>query len=270
MSAPSTMQWIRTASTRVSAGSGRLALHLARRAVEFGRRRYEAIAAWVGKSTGLWWLAKVAFLLLVASRARIVLFAIVERVNERLHSGAWGGLLFTAAGLWLIAAYRAGRDGWEPKQRPKPEQPADDTDHEVQPDSAVEQLPDEAALPTFHQLCEALARVGTPHAHIAVLAEDLGTSTEQVRAALDRCGVPVEPVRMRGRGSSTGVKGGSLPAPRPASDGVVAAGHPTNNDNNNTHEDTPGEGLRVEPIGLAGAVVRDPADVIRHHKVSGH
>ena len=30
-------------------------------------------------------------------------------------------------------------------------------------------------VPTFHELCESLARVGTPHAHIAVLAHDLGT-----------------------------------------------------------------------------------------------
>jgi hypothetical protein len=269
MSTPSTMQWIRGAGTRVSTGSSRLMVHLARRAVAFGRRRYEAIAAWVGKSTGVWWLAKVAFLLLVASRARIVLFAVAERVNERAHSGAWGGLLFTAAGLWLIAAYRAGHPDWEPKQRPKPEEPADETGTEEQPDDAVEQLPDAAALPTFHQLCEALARVGTPHAHIAVIAEDLGTTPERVRDALDRCGVSVEPVRMRGRGSSTGIKGGSLPAPRPARDGVVAAGHPANNDNN-TPDDLTQEGLRVEPIGLSGTVVRDPADIVRHHSVRHH
>lgn len=269
MSVPTTMQWLRTAGTRVSAGSGRLILHLARRAVEFGRRWYEAIAAWVGKSTGVWWLVKVAFLLLIASRVRIILVAVGERAADRLHSAPPGPLLFTAAALWLIAAYRAGRDGWEPKQRSKPEQPANEPNGEEQPEDSVVQPPDAAPLPTFPQLRESLARVGTPHAHIAVLAEDLGTTAEQVREALDRCGVNVEPVRMRGRGSSTGIKGGSLPAPRPAPDGVVAAGHPANNDNNNSDETAPGERFRVVPLGAEGRIVYDSHDTVRRHTVSG-
>lgn len=118
-------------------------------------------------------------------------------------------------------------------------------------------------VPTFHELCESLARVGTPHAHIAVLAHDLGTTPERVREALEACGVPVEAVRMQGRGSSTGVKGGSLPTPR----SVVAAGQPADNDNNNTAEEGAEKGLRVERIGQAGTVVRHPADAVRHHNV---
>lgn len=121
-------------------------------------------------------------------------------------------------------------------------------------------------VPTFHELCESLARVGTPHAHIAVLAHDLGTTPERVREALDACGVQVEAVRMQGRGSSTGVKGDALPVPRPPLGGVVAAGQPADNDNNNAEGDVPREGLRVEPIGLSGTVTYHPADAVRHHR----
>lgn len=111
-------------------------------------------------------------------------------------------------------------------------------------------------VPTFHELCESLAHVGTPHAHIAVLAHDLGTTPERVREALDACGVPVEAVRMQGRGSSTGVKGGALPTPR----SVVGAGQPADNDNNNGSGKGPEEGLSVEDIGLAGTLIREPAE----------
>lgn len=121
-------------------------------------------------------------------------------------------------------------------------------------------------VPTFHELCESLARVGTPHAHIAVLAHDLGTTPERVREALDACGVQVEAVRMQGRGSSTGVKGDALPSPRPAPGGVVAAGQPANNDNNNAPPAEPEKGFRVEAIGQGGTVVHDPSDVTRHHQ----
>ena len=49
--------------------------------------------------------------------------------------------------------------------------------------------------------------------------------------------VPVEPVRMQGRGTSTGVKGGPAAhqaiAPRPEDVAVVGAGQPGNNNSNN-------------------------------------
>ncbi len=122
-------------------------------------------------------------------------------------------------------------------------------------------------VPTFHELCESLARVGTPHAHIAVLAHDLGTTPDRVREALDACGVAVGAVRMQGRGSSTGVKGDALPAPRPAPGGVVAAGQPDDNDNNNALPVEPEKGPRVQRIGQGGTVVSNPADPVRHHDV---
>lgn len=277
MSAPTTMQWLRTAASRISVGSGRLATHQARRAVDFGRRRYEAIAGWVGKSSGLAWLAKVALLLVLASRIRILIVAIAERVYERVESGAWGGLLFTAAGLWIVGAYRAGRDGWKPKKRPapEPEQPDAEPDeaNEEQSDGAVEQMPAGPPLPILPDLRISLAKVGTPHAHIAVLAADIGTTPERVREALTKWAIPVEDVRMQGRGVSTGVKGGSAVhpalAPRPDDVAVVAAGQPTNNNDNNTDEAESGERFRVVPIGNEGHIVYDAQDTVRHHKVSG-
>ena len=130
-------------------------------------------------------------------------------------------------------------------------------DEDTQDDEETEAAAVETwRVPTFHELCESLARVGTPHAHIAVLAHDLATTPERVREALDACGVPVEAVRMQGRGSSTGVKGGALPVPR----SVVGAGQATNNDNNNASGEGSEKGLSVEDIGLAGTIIREPAE----------
>lgn len=144
---------------------------------------------------------------------------------------------------------------------------ADDEAAEPEAEATVVGAAETWRVPTFHELCESLARVGTPHAHVAVLAHDLGTTPERVREALNACGVRVEAVRMQGRGSSTGVKGDALPALRPSPGGVVGAGQPANNDNNNADSPSPEEGVRVEPIGLSGTVTYHPADAVRRHRV---
>ncbi|MDX2700791.1 hypothetical protein PV398_46500, partial [Streptomyces ipomoeae] len=135
MSAPTTRQWLRAAATRVYTGTGRLAAHHTRRAVGMARSVYGRLAAWVNTSTGVWWLAKIALLLFLASRARLVLGALAERAYERVDSGAWGWLLWTAATLWVVAAYRAGREEWQPSQRPTPMAP----DSEQTEEADVEQ-----------------------------------------------------------------------------------------------------------------------------------
>jgi hypothetical protein len=157
---------------------------------------------------------------------------------------------------WQKARGWIGRHGEDEASEPEPE--ADET---------VAGAAETWRVPTFHELCESLARVGTPHAHIAVLAHDLGTTPERVREALDACGVQVEAVRMQGRGSSTGVKGDALPTPRSTLGGVVGAGQPANNDNNNDPGDPSEKGLRVQPIGQAGTLINNPADAVRHHQV---
>ncbi|MEU6070548.1 hypothetical protein ABZ864_40445 [Streptomyces sp. NPDC047082] len=235
MTAPTTKQWLRTAVDRVSIGSTRLTLEYAGRAVRAVHRR---VTSWP------WW-AQIGLALLLLYRGPQVLARLGERVHERVASGAWGGLLFTAALVWIAAAYRAGRDDWKPKRRAVKAAPAveesepDKADEEQLPEDADEEpahLEERPTLPTRGELGEALARVGTPHAHIAVLAHDLGTTPEQVRETLDRCGVAVTDVRMRGRGVSTGIKGGSLPAPQTPSEGVVGAGQPANNNDNNSYD----------------------------------
>ncbi|MEU0157947.1 hypothetical protein ABZ154_03640 [Streptomyces sp. NPDC006261] len=134
----------------------------------------------------------------------------------------WPSVLWVLVPVWCWAAIRA-----IPKETA--EQPDGDAKG-PEPAPAAEAPP----LPTLQDIREAVSRVGTPHAHLAVLAEALGTTTDRVREVLAEHSIPVEPVRMRGRGSSTGVKADHSPAPAAAPEGVVAAGQPANNNINNT------------------------------------
>lgn len=272
MRAPTSAQWLRAAVARVAVGTERLAVHLARRLARRLKAWYEGVRDWLASSSGLAWWVKVALLAVVFLIVRKIVTAIVGGVYRRIESGAWSWMFWPAVVLWVIAAYRVGRPGWKPKapaaaaaEEPEPdkERPADVASEPAEAEPTPPRR--EPRVPTFHELCEALAAVGTPHAHLAVLAAKLDTPAELVREALEGCGVPVEAVRMRGRGSSTGVKGDALPAPRGPRGSVVAAGQPANNDNNNTPAVPVEKGLRVEAIGQGGAIVYDSADTIRHH-----
>lgn len=266
MSAPTTVQWLRSAVDRVAVGSSRLAAHRVARTAQGLRRTVQRARAWVGEASGF----DKALRLVLLAGAVLIVRKVGTRLGgwayARVESGAWWWLLWLLAVVWLVAAYRAGRDDWEPTQA------AADPDEEAQDNAAG--APDEeppvelekSQLPTFQQLCASLAKVGTPHAHIAVLAQDLGATPERVRWALDRCDVTVEPVRMRGRGVSTGIKSDALPAPVAPSDGVVGAGQPANNDNNNTDDDEPEEGVRVRRTDHGMTIIYDLADSVRHQK----
>lgn len=101
-----------------------------------------------------------------------------------------------------------------------------------------------------------LHAVADPHAHLQPVADRLRVPAPALREALKAMGVPVSRgVRMKGRGVSTGVKRGDLPplppTPIAAPEGVLTS----NNNSNNAPPAAPREGLRVEPIGQAGAVV---------------
>ncbi|WP_228181330.1 hypothetical protein [Streptomyces anulatus] len=138
----------------------------------------------------------------------------------------WPAVLWIVVPVWCWAAIRAiPAIPKETAERPE----EDDEDSEPAP--AAEQAP---PLPTLQEVRDAVSRVGTPHAHLAVLAEALGTTTDRVREVLAEHDIPVEPVRMRGRGSSTGVKVDHFPAPAAAPESVVVAGQPANNNTNNT------------------------------------
>ncbi|MFE7370131.1 hypothetical protein [Streptomyces anulatus] len=136
----------------------------------------------------------------------------------------WPAVLWFAVPVWCWAAIRA-----IPTETA--EQPSEGEEGDPGPAPAAEQAP---PLPTFQEVRDAVSRVGTPHAHLAVLAEALGTTTDRVREVLAVHDIPVEPVRMRGRGTSTGVKADHFPAPAATPGPVVVAGQPANNNTNNT------------------------------------
>ncbi|WP_199572712.1 hypothetical protein [Streptomyces murinus] len=237
MSAPTTVQWLRAAVDRVAVGSSRLALHSARKAVQRAHGAFQRSRGWVGDSKNTAdKVLRLALLLGAAALTRKIGTKVGSWAYHRIESGAWWWLLWATATVWAIAAYRAGHPGWKPKRAaPAGEEPDDEQSETGESEQAVE-APAGPLLPTIADLRTALARVGTPHAHVAVLAAHIGTTSERVREALDAERIPVEPVRMQGRGTSTGVKGGPAAhpalAPRPEDVGVVAAGHPGNNSNN--------------------------------------
>ncbi|WP_371099290.1 hypothetical protein [Streptomyces sanglieri] len=175
--------------------------------------------------------------------------------------GAWRGVvaapwaLAPAAGVWLVASLYAKPPAEQEEEEGQEEEEAapaaEATTSSEEPEPAGAAVPpvEEPPLPSHQDLHESLSRVGTPHAHIAVLAEDLKTTPERVRAALAQLSVPVEDVRMRGRRSSTGIRGDRFPAPPPTpgtpSVGVVGAGQSANNDNNNASSTVHREGLVI-------------------------
>lgn len=149
-------------------------------------------------------------------------------------------LLLLAA--WAVGAWRAGP---EPKDKPK-QAAADDG----------ELADEEPPLPTFGELTAALHAVADPHAHLAQAAAHLGVPLPLVQAAVKEAGLPVGPVRVRGRGVSTGIKQADLPplpdSPADPPGPVVVAGQPATT--------TPGAPI-VEHPHEGMTIVRYPADM---------
>lgn len=222
-----TVEWCRDAARRISRGSGRLCTLAVQRATRAGSSCWQGITGWLGGVSGLAWAFRMALLVLAALVLRKVGISIAGALLQRAEAARW--LLWPLSIAWFLAAYRFGRAGWEPATAP-----AEPPDEHEQPDEPAPPPATEPHLPTLGDLGESVRRIGTPHAHITALADDLGTTTDRVREALTTWGIPVEPVRMRRRGSSTGVKEDHFPAPAAPSGGVVAAGQPANNNDNNT------------------------------------
>ncbi|MFF5670277.1 hypothetical protein ACFY8S_09090 [Streptomyces hygroscopicus] len=270
-----TMEWIRAAAQRISRGSGRLCWLIARRVTSRGAARARAwgsgITSWLSEATGPAWLLRLALLVGAAAVARKILLAFGRSLG---HAHAPEGLMWVLALVWLIAAWRIGRPDWQPPTEQKTEQAPIEETAEKPDEDAEDEPPAEPhtrpAPPTLDQLRAAVAEIGTPHAHVAALAEHLGTTADLVRERLAAAGIPVDAVRMKGRGSSTGVRAEDLPplsGPSSAPPGgVVAAGQSANNDNNNAEDGAPEKGLRVERIGQSGAIIRDPAETARRRE----
>jgi hypothetical protein len=243
-----TAQWLRAAVERIAVGSSRICLvcarQLAQRLLGKGRAWKGNIGDWLGEAEGLNWAFRVALLVGAALLLRKVGLGVLVALGHAVQSPSARWLLWPAAAVWIVAAYRIGHPDWAPKetadQTSTTDEPAGDPveDATVEPDEpTVPEAPPAPAGPPLRDLHDALASIGTPHAHITALAEALDTTPELVRETLAAAGVPVEAVRMRGRGSSTGVRGGSIPTPLPSQKGphggVVAAGQPANNNDNN-------------------------------------
>ena len=123
-----------------------------------------------------------------------------------------------------------------------------------------DEQPEEQPLLTAEDIVRALHQLAAPHVFLSSLAAELDLTTEETRAVLEELHVPIRrAVRV---GSTTGVgvhKDDLPPLPQdPETDPVdgVDQGQPTNQ-----------RALTVEEIGLAGKVIRDSRDVVRHHRV---
>ncbi|WP_030569634.1 hypothetical protein [Streptomyces aureocirculatus] len=273
---PTTRQWLRTAAVRVHTGSSRLVLHAARRAIARARALYTPARAWLSRSSGLKWCAKVALLIAAAAITRKIGTVILGGAYRQIASGAWWGLLWTAAIVWVIAAYRVGHPGWKPKQPVTPEAgakaegQAEDTDAQEKTEAPPAQP--HGPLPVSPVgLVAAVRDIGTPNAQLVPLAAHLGTTTDAVRAAAATLGWPVKDVRMEGRSASAGLRWDEAPTPPPLapSSTGVAAGHAADDNDDDNPEEGGRKGTRVRHIGQGGRVVTDPAETVRHHKITG-
>lgn len=266
--APTTLQWIRGAAHRVGRGSGRLTLWLARRVTRRGAERLRAwgsgVGAWLGEASGFGWLLRVACLAVAGLAAREVLLAVAGGLAGRAGAVA-GPMVGWASLVWLVVAYRIGREDWRPRDEqpaepgPPVEQPADT------PADAEPATPAERPLPTPLQLAIALHAVGAPHAQLVPLAACLGTTTDRVRQACAAAGIRIRGgVRMEGRSVSPGIAAEDFP-PRPplpspsqqGADGALLGGVTSNNNDNNATTLQTREGLLI--------ITDDADNPYRHH-----
>lgn len=254
MSAPTTVDWLRTAVHRIAVGSGRRAAYLAAWVVHRARRVWRSATSWLGEGEGIGWALRLAVLVGAAAVLRKILTAVAVGLYERAASGGAPWLLWGAALGWVVSAYRAGADGWTPKRPANPgdraasesaeEQPAERTDSEPTP-PAAEQAPAGPPPVSPVALVAAVRDIGTPHAQLKPLAEHLGTTTDAVRAAAAGMGWTVKDVRMAGRSSTAGLRWDEVP-PLPSPDpswGVVGAGQAADDND----DDTGGRGFTTVP-----------------------
>jgi len=158
---------------------------------------------------------------------------------------------YTVAGLCAATVYRRAR-GWLAGRSETAEQP-----EEAEPVDVVAVL---------HELSAGR----TEHVRLTQLQEATGLpDTKAVRALLDEAGVPVRSGVRAGGKNGPGVHADDIPRwpCGPPSNGCWCRSGANANTNNSGGEG-PGEGLRVEAIGHAGTLVRDPADAYRHETIT--
>jgi hypothetical protein len=224
---PTSAQWVRAAADRLSLGSRRLMAHLASRIIAWIRDTWRRTTEWLSDASGIAWALRLAVLLAAAWVLRKIGVSVAAATARRIDRSSW--LLWPALALWLIAAWRAGNPGWGPASGA-----AEVSEPEPDAVSLAEEHP--AAGPTLDDVFTAARRLGTPHVHLAAIDDRLGTPAGTARRLLTEAGVPISDVRMRGRGTSTGVRGRDIPPlPCPSRSptvGVGGAGQSANNSNN--------------------------------------
>lgn len=153
---------------------------------------------------------------------------------------------YYAAGLMTLAAYRKGRT-WFTGRR----------------DSA-----DEADVVDIVAALHELSPAGAANVRITQLVESTGLpDRDAVRALLDAGNIPFKEVRTGGK-VGQGVIASAIPRSCGAPPGSCWCAVTSNNNTNNTPEEGPEKGLRVDHIGEAGLIYRDPAETItRHHAI---
>lgn len=202
------------------------------------------------------WLVRVAVLLGVAWVLRKIATTLAVGLARTVADGGAPWLMWGAAVVWIAAAYRCGRPGWEPKQSPEDEAPAADGD-----DAPTASAPAEWPPISPVELVAAVRDIGTPHAQLKPLAAHLRTTTDAVRAAAAAQGWPVKDVRMQGRSASAGL---AWPPPElPPLGGVVGAGQRADDNDDDSGGEGPEKGLRVVRT-ESGLTVYDLAE--RHRR----
>ncbi|MER8030690.1 hypothetical protein ABTZ78_17225 [Streptomyces bauhiniae] len=271
MSAPTTMQWLRTAAHRVSVGSGRRATYLATWTLHRAHRIWQRATGWLAQGEGFGWVLRAAVLVGIAAVVRKVAVALVTGIYARVAHGGERWLLWGAATWWVVSAYRAGAEDWQPKRAAAPGKGAEPGKEKVaSEDSASEATPAPAGPPVVSPvgLVAAVRDIGTPHAQLVPIAEYLRTTTDAVRATAAAMGWPVKDVRMTGRSASAGLRWDEVPSPDQVYPlpGVVGAGQPADDDNDDAPEEGPREGVRVVRS-ETGVTIYDLADTHRFHKI---
>lgn len=274
MSAPTTVQWLRTAVHRIAIGSSRRATYLTAWTLHRVRRVWDGARGWLDEGAGFGWWLRAGLLLAAVVILRKIATALGIGIYHRIADGGAPVLCWGAAAWWTVSAYRAGADGWQPKRpaAPPDQPPAETASEQPPPGDEAPPRPPVARVIAVAELNAAVRAIGTPHAQLVPLAEHLGTSTEQVRSTAARAGWEVKDVRMQGRSSAAGLRGDALPplASATPSRDVVGAGERADDNDDDIPSGEFRKGLRVEAIGQAGTVVRHPADAVRHHQVRDH
>lgn len=207
----------RRAAARLSAGSAEVARRLGRAAAgaSLGVKVGGGLVAWKG-----------APVLLAAAHQQPLLPA-------------------AAAGAWCWAAWSLGNPT-------KPTAPAVEPEEPDETGESEEESEDDVAREAAEFLADLYSLMPDPgdRLHVAQIAEQLfgsATETPRVRELCAAAQVPIKPVRVKGRGSSTGIARDDLPPVV----GVVAAGH---RDNNNP------EGVSDGPVREGFYTVPHPTD----------